>query len=435
MKEDLIKYDQDLNFIDLVSSHIKEFKNKNKIILFIEPYGASLSLIKRGFENDYQIIILTANTDLRKVPIDILRVAMLSIQVDTANEKKILNLIAVLNKVVKIDAVIPGFEYFVPIAAKVSYFLQVPGIEPEHVLFLRRKNLMREALKNKNIRIPKYCHVKSMNDLDCAIETVGFPAVCKPVDAAGSVNVIKVENKVDFIHAAERILLKSDVLWGYPLSNELLLEEYIEGKEYSIEGIIHNKKVTYFSITEKFVSNQIDFIEIGHIVNSPLPDHLKNNIQLYINQVIDALGADHCPFHAEIRLNQDHEPVLMEIAARLAGDKIGDLINLSRSANYFDYVYAAYLGEDLLLEDHPVFFSGIRFFYRPDINQYKQVNGVELAKQYPIEDIAIYYSPTTFIPDFPKPLRRLGHVIAKHHDYDQLVDMLDDIDRHIVFSS
>ena len=391
-------------------------------------------MLKRGFEKKYNIIVLTANSDFRVVPDELLNQAALSINIDTANNNSVLELADILHQHMSIDAVIPGFEYFVPIASKVSTLLKVPGIDCKHVLNLRRKDLMRTALNKAGLNNPRYYLLTTLEDVNEAIDYIGFPAICKPIDAAGSVHVKKVENKKELLEAAHRILNGNDVLWGHKLSNLLLLEEYIDGKEYSLEGIVQDGGVIHFSTTEKFVSDQSEFIEIGHIVNAPIEQQLHTKIQSYIEQVINVLGADNCPFHAEVRLRRDGEPVLMEIAARLAGDKIGDLLCLSRDINYFDYVYAAYLGIELPLEEMKNNYAGIRFFYRPHVDRYTTVTGVDTVKLQAIEDIAIYYKAHVTIPEFPKPLRRLGHVIAKSDDYNKLSQMLHDIDSEIHFN-
>lgn len=434
MSTHLINYTEQPEFIELIVQAYKNFDLTKKTILFIEPYGAVISLLKRGLEKKYNIIVLTANCDFRVVPDDILNQATMGINIDTANNNSVLELVGKLQQYISIDAVIPGFEYFVPIASKVSTLLKVPGIDCKKVLNLRRKDLMRTALDKADLNSLRYYLMTSLEDINEAVDYIGFPAICKPIDAAGSVHVKKVENKKELLEAANRILNGNDVLWGHKLSNSLLLEEYIDGKEYSLEGIVQDAAVVHFSTTEKFVSDQSEFIEIGHIVNAPIERQLHIKIQNYIEQVIKVLGADNCPFHAEVRLRNDGEPVLMEIAARLAGDKIGDLLCLSRDINYFDYVYAAYLGIKLPLAEMKNNYAGIRFFYRPHVDMFTTVTGMDAAKLHAIEDIAIYYKANVSIPAFPKPLRRLGHVIAKSDDYNKLSKMLHDIDSDIHFN-
>lgn len=428
--------------ITALENHINQAVNNinqnTKTILFIEPYGSTLSLLKRGFEKGYNIIIFTANSELRTVPGHIMALSKLIVQVDTANEAQVLDLAKQIHNKTGIDAVIPGFEYFVPVAAKLSEYFGLPGIDVATVLNLRDKSLMRKNLECAGINIPRYKIVASYDDLKNAMNSIGFPAVCKPVDAAGSVLVKKVANNQQAYQAASPILQNENKLWGYELSRSLLYEQYIDGKEYSVEGIISRGKVKHCSITEKFVSDESEFIEIGHIVNPPLDINLAMHIKKYVENVISVLKPDNCPFHAELRIASNGEPFLMEIAARLPGDKIGDLISLATNNNFFDDIYHAYLGESNHLDiSHNATeqkqYAGIRFFYRPEIEKFTQVTGLQEAKSHLIEEIYVYYQANEMIPAFPKPLRRLGHVMMKSDVYQDLMTTLIMIDKSIIF--
>lgn len=418
-----------------IVQHIKKIKcelKNNKNIIFIEPYGASISLLQRGIERNFNIIILTAKKDFRIVPESIIAQAKLAIQVDTADDDEVLSVIRGLSELLNIHAVIPGFEYFVPAAADAARMLNLPILTNYNVLALRNKDLMRQRLLASGIAVPEFLSVNNVTDLEKAMDTISFPAICKPVDAAGSVNVKKVTNKREAISAALRILEGVDILWGHKLARSLLYESYVQGKEYSLEGVVQRGKVIHFSLTEKQVSNQIDFIEIGHIVNVPVESSSKKKMERYVEQVIKALGMQNCPFHAELRLTELGQPILMEIASRLAGDKIGDLINLARGINYFDYIYATYLGEEIALPVFENHCAGIRFFYRPEIDQYSSIVGVNSLPK--MQELKFYYQSGDVIPAFPKPLRRLGHVILKD-SYQNLVVNLDYVDSQVAFAA
>lgn len=185
----LINYTEQPEFIELIVQGYKNFDVTKKTILFIEPYGAALSLLKRGFEKKYNIIVLTANSDFRVVPDELLNQTAMSINIDTANNNSVLELADTLHQHMSLDAVIPGFEYFVPIASKVSTLLKVPGIDCKHVLNLRRKDLMRTALNKADLNNPRYYLITALENINQAIDYIGFPAICKPIDAAGNVHV------------------------------------------------------------------------------------------------------------------------------------------------------------------------------------------------------------------------------------------------------
>src|SRR3990167_4248787 len=135
----LIQYKSvnDNAFIQSIKQAYDSFDHGSKTIIFIEPYGAVLALLKRGLERGYNIVILTADADLRIVPPYILDQAKLAINVDTSHEHDVMHLIKAINRAIPIDAVIPGFEYFVPIASKAANYLRVPSISNKQVMALR----------------------------------------------------------------------------------------------------------------------------------------------------------------------------------------------------------------------------------------------------------------------------------------------------------
>ena len=79
-------------------------------------------------------------------------------------------------------------------------------------------------------------------------------------------------------------------------------------------------------------------------------------------------------------------------------------------------------------------YAGIRFFYRPRVDMFTMMIAMDAAKLQAIKDIAIYYKADVAIPEFPKPLCRPGHAIAKSDDYHKLSKMLHDIDADIHFN-
>lgn len=352
---------------------------------------------------------------------------------DTANERELIYLVTIMQTFIAIDAVIPGCKYVVSLAMKLSNDLNLPSVSPHTIMPLKRKDLMYQKLALCQIPTPAFHVINSISELEHALTTIGFPVVCKPIDSVGRVHMRQVNNVAEAYAAANRIFTGKDVLWNFPFMQNVLVQEYIKGNAYSMEGIIKNKNIMFFSMTEKIFSDQSEFIEIGHIVNPPMDIKLRKRIQNYIEQVIVALEMNYCPFQVKIKINQYGEPLLMGVVARLAEDKIGDLVNLSRGINYYDHVYAAYLGEDLPSQQMDNVMAGIRFFYRPDVNRYSHISGIDAINKYAIEEINFYYQSNLPIPFFSQSLRRLGHVIATSDDYANLFHLLADIDERIVF--
>src|SRR5271163_664042 len=103
----LLAFKNDDHFMKKIKEECASWDPKKKTLLFIEPYGAVNSLLKRALARGHQVVVLTANTDLRIVSRQIREAAHLTVQVDTANDRSIRQLGRHLSSRWRLDAVVP----------------------------------------------------------------------------------------------------------------------------------------------------------------------------------------------------------------------------------------------------------------------------------------------------------------------------------------
>ena len=104
---------------------------------------------------------------------------------------------------------------------------------------------------------------------------------------------------------------------------EYLIMDYLDGDEFSIEGLVQNGKFHIVGISEKFKLNGPFFIEKGdwsipHSLNKKETDLIVN----YLKKCLKALKFNNCTFHAEIRFDKDGNPHLIDLGSRPGGDYI-----------------------------------------------------------------------------------------------------------------
>lgn len=409
---------------------------EKKNLLMIEPCLSSHLLILKAKEKGYNSIVLSANSDQRSLNENALGASTSFFQIETNNDEQVLQLVDQISKNVRIDAVTPGSEYYVPLTAKVSERLGRLGLSPEAALRARRKDLMRDALAQYNVLIPAYKKVKNLTELQEAVGEIGFPCVIKPVDFAGSVNVKKVTNIQEAENAFQAIVNHQGVddSWGgRPIQKSALVEEYIKGKEYSVEGFSKNKEVHIASVTEKIKSSEVDFVEIGHIVRSKIDEHLHQELQQYIEKVVSALDLRYGPFHAEVRMS-DRGPVLMEIAMRLAGDYIPKLIEYATGVDYYENTIRLLLGEKLLLDKTRDLNAAITFFYNPNVKTISSNDYLLSLTQKPnVREVKPYYKVGEAVPEFPMEKHKLGYAIVVHEDVNELKNIVNELEKKAIF--
>ncbi|MFC4031959.1 ATP-grasp domain-containing protein [Streptomyces polygonati] len=224
-------------------------------------------------------------------------------------------------------AVVPGFEYAVPAAAVVARRLGLPGITPEAARALRDKRLMKERLAAAGVAVAPGVQVDARqageSDLREIAQRIGFPAVVKPVDGAGSLGV----RRADDLGTLRRYLAASGPTddMGKPVGERLLVESYVAGPEYSVEGYAGAAGAVVVAVTGKQLGPEPWFVEVGHTVDADLAAADRAALVETARAAIGALGLTRGVFHLEARLTPKGA-VVLEVAARLGGDRIPRLV-------------------------------------------------------------------------------------------------------------
>lgn len=189
------------------------------------------------------------------------------------------------------------------------------------------KYAMRQALANANLPVPKFKIVDSpIDNLD-----FDFPVIVKPTDRSGSRGINKVESKEELATS-----IASSI--EYSFEKKAIIEEYIDGEEYSFEAFAYNGSYTYLAITKKYTTGAPHFIETGHIEPSGLTEKTIEEIKSHIFLACKALNIQNSAIHAEFKLSSLGIRVI-EIGARMGGDCIGShLVHISTGYNFVGIV-------------------------------------------------------------------------------------------------
>lgn len=166
-----------------------------------------------------------------------------------------------------------------------------------------------------------------------------FPVIIKPRDNSGSRGVILCHTKDELQKAMEES-------FQYTRLDSLLVEEFIEGQAYSIEGFHYNGKSTVYQFTEKRCTPFPYTAELGHKQPAILTDKQKDDIRDIVSKIGKCLDFDNCPSHTELKINQRGIFVL-ETSPRLGGDyNASTLVPLSTGINIEDQLLRISLNEE-----------------------------------------------------------------------------------------
>ena len=220
--------------------------------------------------------------------------------------------------------------------------LGLVGNDPKYSSICTNKFKMREAFKKNNIKVPNYILVSE--DLNYDISDLKFPVIVKPTDRSGSRGVTKIENKEDIENAIKYAI-------QYSFEKKVIIEEYIEGNEYSCECISSKGKHYFLTITKKYTTGAPHFIETGHMQPSLLSDDMISKVKEEVFKGLDALKVENGASHSEFKIDDEGNIRIIEIGARMGGDCIGsDLVKISTGYDYLDLLLKVSLGKDIELK-------------------------------------------------------------------------------------
>lgn len=219
------------------------------------------------------------------------------------------------------------------------------GIDADIALRATNKAVMRQALKEHGVPIPEFYKVSTREDYDAAVEAfreLGIKFIVKPTDNSGSRGVYLVDNPDD-IKAIEEAYHHSK---GFSRSGDIVVEEYMEGPEVSVETLSIEGECHLLQITDKLTSGAPFFVEMGHSQPTQLAPDVVEDVRRVALMTVGAIGIRNGPSHTEIKVTPAGAKTI-EIGARLGGDCITThLVPLSTGVDMVKCCIQVALGEE-----------------------------------------------------------------------------------------
>jgi biotin carboxylase len=394
-------------------------------ILILEPSTSGFQLLPTAYSMGLKIFVLSANQDERIIPAEYNKYIFEKIDVDTNNFSAICQAALKLHEKYQLSAIIPGFEIYVSLAARLAQFLKLPGVSVETGEALRNKAKMRDKLAEKNVRIPKYKRLDSANHIKDIASYIGFPCVIKPIDQSGSVHVAKLNNISELTAAYSAMCNDPWTEMNKGIGTTAIVEEYVEGEEFSVEGYISENTIHIVSITKKFLTPEPLFIEMGHIVPANITQATQEIIQAYTREVVTALNINLGVFHAELRVSKNG-PVLMEIAGRLPGCRICDLILLAKNINLYEVMIKSHLNWAInTVPTENLQYAGMCYFDLNGKNSFAHISGVEDLQKMPgFYDFKLFKNSGEYVPPLTTFQGRVAACVFTASNYTELLARL-----------
>ncbi|EJR36426.1 MULTISPECIES: ATP-grasp domain-containing protein [Bacillus] len=397
-----------------------------KKLLFVEANttGTGMLAIRKAKELGYEPIFLTQKKSLYHGLSDLeCRV----IELDTNSVDAIKHYI-IHEKIEDIAGILTTSDYYLETVAELVQMFRLSGNTHQAIYYCRNKAMFREKLHLEKVLQPKFHIVQSIDSLQNIYSSIQFPCVVKPADDSGSNNVRLCSNWEEVEKIATKILANKYNARGQEKANMVLLEEYIEGPEYSVEMFSWEGNSICIGITEKQLTGFPYFVESGHIFPVELPKDVQSEIEQTVKCALQAVDFRFGASHSEVKWTSNG-CVVIEVNARLAGGMIPELVRHSTGVDLLRQQVLSSVGvAPEWKEIEYMNYAGIHFLTAKKSGFLSTVKGIEEVRELSyIEELVVKAQVGQPVNPPENFSHRLGHVMVRGRTYEETVLFLEEV--------
>ncbi len=226
------------------------------------------------------------------------------------------------------------------LASAVAQTMKVPFPAVNVVAWCRNKYLTRQRWNDSTVPCPKSAIIRTSLEASAFLKQEGSPVVLKPLSGSGSELVFKCQDEREcgwaFAQIQTRLARHANVRMYrnetcYPAGTNphdaLMVEEFLEGKEYSFDFLVDGARAEIIRVAEKIAADAHSFgTTLAYRVPGVLPDRLsRGRLENVFQKAAQAVGVDRAVCMADVIVN-DHGLFLLELSPRPGGDCLPPLI-------------------------------------------------------------------------------------------------------------
>jgi biotin carboxylase len=340
-----------------------------------------------------------------------------TLELDFANERRMRERVLQFSRRYPVDAVVGVDDDTTVQAAQIARALGLAHNTVESVKAARYKDVMRLALSEAELLSPDYTVFSIDDEPRRLAERVSYPCVLKPLSLAASRGVIRANTPEEFVAAFEAIvsiLGEADLPSDDPASRQILVEDFIPGREVALEGLLSDGRLTLLALFDK--PDPLDgpyFEETIYVTPSRLPAGVQAAIQDTTQRAAVALGLHTGPVHAELRLN-DRGPWIVEVAPRSIGGLCSKMLRFNAGLTLEEIILRQAAGLDVSSVQRERRPAGTMMIPIPAAGRLHAVRGLQAAEAVPgIDGVDISIPCGEEVVPLPRATRYLGFIFAQ----------------------
>jgi biotin carboxylase len=274
---------------------------------------------------------------------------------------------------------------------------------------------MRQLMAQAGLPTPWFRLFSTQDDPSAAAQAVPYPCVLKPTCLSGSRGVIRANAPAEFIHAFA--LLQG--LLALVGSTEILVESYLPGREFAVEGLLRQGHLDVLALFDK--PDPLEgpyFEETIYVTPSRQPAAIQTAIAACVGEAARALGLREGALHGEVRVNEQGA-WLVELAARSIGGLCGQTLRFAHSADVTleELILRQALGWPIATTEREGQAGGVMMLPIPARGTLTGWTGLAAAQAVPgIESVDITARPNYPLEPLPLGESYLGFIFARAAD-------------------
>lgn len=346
------------------------------------------------------------------------------VTVDFTDQPQARNIILKAIEGLNIRCVLATDDACVSLSNKIAQQLGLAHNQPSATKLTHRKDLARQATQNFGCNTPEFRVIQLPQSKQFSA-SVSYPVVIKPLGLSASKGVIRANDPSQFIVACTTIdsILRQSNVSGYE-RDHVLVEAYLEGPEFAIDGILIDGQfhlLVIFDKPEPLTGPY--FEETYYLTPSQLSQSNQSALIDEVSRCCDAYNLRQGPVHAEARITKNGI-FLVELAARTIGGQCGQLIEFSLQQKLEEVVIQGLCGEKPNLPTNPLS-AGVLMIPVETPGILKRVEGLTAAMQVEfVKDIEIHIQAGYELMPLPEGSSYLGFIFAQAPVFQQTLDAL-----------
>lgn len=303
--------------------------------------------------------------------------------------------------------------------AYVAEALNLPGLSYQTAVTATDKYVMIKAFAKHKVPHPAFKYITPDMHEDNLCNNIPYPVIIKPVDMQGSRGVYLAYNDQELKEAVK----KSSAVG---VSGNVLIEELMQGSEFSAEFIVLNGVVKVLQITGKIEYDAPYFVGTGVLQPARISDKTVEDITELIEKASKSLGLVNSLGNVDVMLTADG-PKMIELAPRQGGCGTGEqLLELSTGVSFTDINLKLAMGEHVSMPENSLQRASCIKFILSQKGVVKRIEGIEQAKALPnVYEIVVLAKPGDKFAGSMNKDARIISVITSGANIDEAEDACD----------